>query len=164
MTQRTTRSTWPTVPLSALAAATALAVVVVLISAWSLGDAHAQGTAPVAVNATAAPASPVFGMMQGLFGLAVVIALILAAGWLMKKIGPRTRSNGAVQVVGGASVGPREKVVVVRFGGRTLLLGVAPGQVSLLQASDHHPDEASPAADPATPSFVDRLRAARNGA
>ena len=163
LAERSARGTWPTMPLSALAAATALAVIVVLISAWSLGDAQAQQTTPATATATTTSASPVFGIMQGLVGLAVVIALILAAGWLMKKIGPRTRSSGAVQVVGGASVGPREKVVVVRFGGQTLLLGVAPGQVSLLHASEHHPDEASPAADPATPRFVDRLRAAREG-
>jgi flagellar protein FliO/FliZ len=66
-----------------------------------------------------------------------------------------------VQVVGGASVGPRERVVVVRYAGETLLLGVAPGQVSLLRVQ---PDAGEPAVEtgPTAPSFVDRLRAARS--
>lgn len=123
-------------------------------------DAHAQ-TAP----ATGAAPSPVFGLMQGLVGLIIVIGLIFAAGWLMKKIGPRASAGGLVQVVGGTSVGPREKVVVVRFGGRTLLLGVAPGQVSLLDATDTvDAVDAGATSSAASPTFVDRLRAVRGGA
>lgn len=125
-------------------------------------NAHAQATPA----STAATPSPVFGLMQGLVGLVIVIGLIFAAGWLMKKIGPRASAGGLVQVVGGTSVGPREKVVVVRFGGRTLLLGVAPGQVSLLDATDASDlvDADAPSARTASPTFVDRLRTARGGA
>ena len=120
----------------------------------------------IAVDAAAqtqpAPPSPFAGMLQGLVGLAVVVALIFAAGWLLRKVGPRARSGGLVQVVGGASVGPREKVVVVKFGRQTLLLGVAAGQVSLLHAAG--PDEAidEPVSASDAPRFVDRLRAARS--
>ena len=126
-------------------------------------DAHAESASTVA----AAPApSPIFGLMQGLVGLVIVIGLIFAAGFLMKKIGPRTRAGGLVQVVGGTSIGPREKVVVVRFGGQTLLLGVAPGQVSLLHAADtiDAVDDVASSGSATTPRFVDRLRAARGGA
>ncbi len=127
----------------------------------STTGARAQG----ATTAAASTPSPVFGLMQGLVGLVIVIGLIFAAGWLMKKIGPRASAGGLVQVVGGTSVGPREKVVVVRFGGRTLLLGVAPGQVSLLDATDTiDVADTGAASSPASPTFVDRLRAARGGA
>jgi|GEM_PF-1142761 len=150
-----------TVPLSALAAATFLAVVVALLSALLMDDAQAQVAATA--TAPAAAGTPFLAMMQGLVGLVIVLGVIFAAGWLMKKIGPRTRAGGMVQVVGGASVGPREKVVVVRFGGQTMLLGVAPGQVSLL----HMTEAGEPVDDPSTvtaaPRFVDRLRAARSG-
>jgi flagellar protein FliO/FliZ len=80
----------------------------------------------------------------------------------MKKIGPRARSTGIVQVVGGASVGPREKVVVVRFGQQTLLLGVAPGQVSLLHTADASELADEAVGQPSAPRFIDRLRAARS--
>ncbi len=152
-----------TIPLSALAAATLVAVVIALISALLMDDAQAQVAATAAVPATTG-GSPFLAMMQGLVGLVIVIGVIFAAGWLMKKIGPRTRSSGVVQVVGGASVGPREKVVVVRFGGQTLLLGVAPGQVSLLHTVVAGEPIEDTTIDTATPRFVDRLRAARSKA
>ena len=120
-------------------------------------DVRAQAT-------TGAAPSPVFGLMQGLVGLVIVIGLIFAAGWLMRKFGPRTSAAGLVRVVGGTSVGPREKVVVVRFAGQTLLLGVAPGQVSLLAAADTVDGVDETAAAPGTPTFVERLRVARSGA
>jgi len=128
--------------------------------------APAQGRPAVPAGTTAAAAAPLASLMQGIFALLVVVALIFVASWLMRKVGPRARSGGVVQVLGGASVGPREKVVVVRFGTKTLLLGVAPGHVGLLHATDAL--DAPPIADdreagPA-PSFVERLRAARGRA
>ncbi len=101
--------------------------------------------------------------MQGLVGLVIVVGLIYAAAWLLKRVGPRTRSSGIVQVLGGASVGPREKVVVVRFGGETLLLGVASGHVSLLHTAVDSMTGPVDDATAATPRFIDRLRAARSG-
>jgi flagellar protein FliO/FliZ len=149
-----------TVPLAALAAATAIAVLVAVLSALMMDDASGQMAAP----ATGATGSTFLGMMQGLVGLVIVLGAIFAAGWLLKKLGPRARSSGIVQVVGGVSVGPREKVVVVRFGGQTLLLGVAPGQVSLLHSADSMLDDAATTTpDTQEPRFVDRLRAARSG-
>jgi flagellar protein FliO/FliZ len=103
-------------------------------------------------------------MLQGLFGLIVVVALIYGVAWFLKRVGPRTRAGGIVQVLGGASVGPREKVVVVRFGGETLLLGVAPGQVSLLHTAVDSGEVADGSTTNASPRFIDRLRAARSGA
>jgi flagellar protein FliO/FliZ len=125
---------------------------------WMSDAAFAQAVAQPAL----APVSPMASMLQGLVGLVIVIGVIFAAAWLLKRVGPRARSSGIVRVVGGASVGPREKVVVVRFGHQTLLLGVAQGHVSLLHAADTidaEPDDAT--ASPA-PRFIDRLRAARS--
>ena len=159
-----------TIPLSALAAATVVAIVVALLSALMMDDAQAQAvtsaTTPAMTPLATSPAgSPFLGMMQGLVGLVIVLGVIFAAGWMLKKIGPRARSSGVVQVVGGASVGPREKVVVVRFANQILLLGVASGQVSLLHTADAtdligDPAATTPAAT--APRFVDRLRAARS--
>jgi flagellar protein FliO/FliZ len=78
----------------------------------------------------------------------------------LKKVGPRATSTNAVRVLGGASVGPRERVVVVQFGDQTLLLGVASGRVNLLHAALPGEVVAQPASSD-TPRFIDRLRAAR---
>ena len=141
--------------------ARALAFLFASIAA-SIDTAFAQST--TSTTSTVAPASPMASMLQGLFGLVIVVAVIYGVSWAVRRMGPRARSSGIVQVIGGASVGPREKVVVVRFGHQTLLLGVAPGQVSLLQASDTTDVEPMPATDPAAPRFVDRLRAVRGNA
>jgi len=125
---------------------------------WMIDTAFAQTAAPAAV----APASPMASMLQGLVGLVIVIGVIFAAAWLVKRVGPRARSGGVVRIVGGASVGPREKVVVVRFGHQTLLLGVAQGHVSLLHATDTIDEQPDDANAPPAPRFIDRLRAARS--
>ncbi len=128
------------------------------IAATMADAAFAQAVQP----ATLAPASPMASMLQGMVGLVIVVALIFVAAWAVKKIGPRTRSGSVVQVVGGASVGPREKVVVVKFGHQTLLLGVAPGQVTLLHTAEPGELAEDATTTPALPRFIDRLRAARS--
>ena len=131
-----------------------------------VGAAFAQAVPATAIAvpvSTAAPTSPLAGMLQGLVGLVIVVGLIYAAAWLLKKVGPRNRSSGLVHVVGGASVGPRERVVVVRYGHETLLLGVAPGSVTLLHAAEtvEAGDAAPVDAGAVKPRFADRLRVAR---
>ncbi|RDH87197.1 MAG: flagellar biosynthetic protein FliO [endosymbiont of Escarpia spicata] len=75
-------------------------------------------------------------------GLLFVIFLIFAAGWLFKRFGQLQMSGkGMVTVLGGTSVGPRERVVVVKVDDIRLLLGVAPGRVQTLHVLDQNEDE-----------------------
>jgi flagellar protein FliO/FliZ len=71
-------------------------------------------------------------MLQFGFGLAVVLGLIVAAGWFMKRFSIGPSAAGTVKVVAGASVGQRERVVVVEIGDKWLVLGVAAGRVNAL--------------------------------
>ena len=87
------------------------------------------------VPAKAAEPSADFGssILQLGLGSALVLGLLFATLWLLKKIGtPRGASANLIRVIGAAAVGPRERVVVVSVGGKHLVLGVAPGRVSLL--------------------------------
>lgn len=71
--------------------------------------------------------------LQMVFGLLVVLALLLGALWLLKRISqPRGPVAGLMRVVAGVAVGPRERVVILELGNSWLVLGVAPGQVSTL--------------------------------
>ena len=72
------------------------------------------------------------GMLQFAFGLAMVLGLIVAAGWFMKRFSIGPSASGLVKVVAGAAVGQRERVVVVEVGDTWMVLGVAPGRVSPL--------------------------------
>lgn len=97
----------------------------------------ALGPVATAVQAAdALPPSPVTfsGLLQVLLGLALVVAAIVATGWLLRRIGPSQSAGGLLRVVGGVMVGPRERLVVVEVGEQWLVLGVAAGSVNLLQA------------------------------
>jgi flagellar protein FliO/FliZ len=72
-----------------------------------------------------------------LFAELLLIALIAACGWVVVYlVRRRTRAFSAVvgdvRVVGGAPLGPRERVVVLTAQGRLFLLGVTPQQVTML--------------------------------
>lgn len=81
------------------------------------------------------PASPVSlgGVLQVLFGLIVVLATVAGAAWILKRLAPgQVSAGGAIRLIGGIAVGPKERVVVVEVGDTWLVVGVAPGQVSAL--------------------------------
>jgi flagellar biosynthetic protein FliO len=71
-------------------------------------------------------------MLQFALGLGTVLALIVAAGWLMKKSAFGKSAPGIIKVVAGAAVGQRERVVVVEVDNVRMVLGVAPGRVTAL--------------------------------
>ena len=68
-----------------------------------------------------------------LLGLAVVLAMIVAGAWLMKRLAAqRSGSAGAIRVIAGTAVGPRERVVLLEIADTWLVVGVAPGRVNAL--------------------------------
>ncbi len=87
---------------------------------------------------TAAPAS---SLLQLVFGFLLILVLLFATLWVLKKLSvTRGVGGGLIRVVSAAAVGPRERVVVVDVGGERLVLGVAPGQVSLLSGQPLPPE------------------------
>lgn len=88
-----------------------------------------------AAEAPAPIASPVSfgGMLQVLFGLGLVLAAVAATAWLLRRFSPgQIGAGGAVKVIGGVALGPKERLVLVEIGETWLVLGVAPGQVNAL--------------------------------
>ena len=81
---------------------------------------------------SAAPAIGAGSFLQFALGLGLVLGLIVAAGWFMKRFSLGPSASGLVKVVAGASVGQRERVVVVEVGDTWMVLGVAPGRVNAL--------------------------------
>lgn len=72
-------------------------------------------------------------MLNMVLGLVVVLALILGLAWVMKKYGRLPMGNQVeMKILGGVSLGTRERAVLVQVEGRRLLLGVAPGRVATL--------------------------------
>ncbi len=93
------------------------------------------------------------GVSQVVIGLATVLAVIGAIAWLLRRFsGLRGNRSGLIQIVGGAAVGQRERIVLVEVGGIWLLVGVAPGQVRTLHTMPK--SEAAAAPDAPAPEYA----------
>jgi flagellar protein FliO/FliZ len=98
-------------------------------------------------------------LLQFGLGLAIVLGLILGAGWFMKRFSFGPTGAGLIKVIAGAPVGQRERVVVVEIGDTWMVLGVAPGRVNTLHTlprADHSASHTT-AAD-APPGFAAWLK------
>jgi flagellar protein FliO/FliZ len=87
-----------------------------------------------AADGTPAPAVSAAGsLLQVFVGLVAVLLLIAATAWVAKRFGVSPGgASSLLQVVSSASVGTRERVVVVEVGETWLVVGVAPGSVNAL--------------------------------
>ena len=66
-------------------------------------------------------------------GLVLVLALIFALAWLFRRYGnvaSLNRSN--IQILGGVSLGSRERAVLLEVEGEQILVGVTPNQITRL--------------------------------
>jgi flagellar protein FliO/FliZ len=111
-------------------------------------------TAKPSTTAHTAPA-PAFGQPPStagtvgstVFALLLIVGLILALGWLAKRMpGARTGSaKGVLRVVASVPLGQRERAVVVDVAGTQLLLGVGPGGTRTLHIlAAPLPEDAAP--------------------
>ena len=108
----------------------------------------------------ASPLGPA-AVAQVLGALAVVLALLGGAAWLLRRLGAGgMRRGGAVRILGGAALGARERLVLVEVGETQLLLGVAPGRVQTLHVLERPVRETEGRAAPADSGFARRLAAA----
>lgn len=97
--------------------------------------------------------------IQMFFGLFVVVALIFAMAWFMRRMGNlNSTTAGNLKVLGGISVGQRERVVLVQAGETQILIGVAPGEVRTLHVMDEPVVKADALKAPS--GFAEKLHAA----
>ncbi len=93
-----------------------------LLGLLAYGSSHA---------ADAVAMSPTMSLLKMLMGLLVVLAIMALVAWLIKRWVPGVAQQQAVaRIVGGVSLGTREKLVVVEVANRWIVLGVAPGSVT----------------------------------
>jgi flagellar protein FliO/FliZ len=116
------------------------------------GAVSAAATAPT--DATL----PATGLLQVLLALGVVLAAIAAFAWFLRRMTPGAiGSRGWLRIVGGAMVGPKERVVLVEIGETWLLLGVAASNVSLLYTLPKPAQSVAPEGETAAPGFSGAL-------
>ena len=103
-----------------------------------------------------APGVDAGNLLQTLLGLGLVLALIAAMAWLMKR-SQQWHGLGQQQfkVIAALPLGPREKAVLLKVGDQQLLLGVTPQNVNLLTTLEQPLDLN---AGQQTPQFAEKLK------
>ena len=83
-------------------------------------------------------------MTQLVIGLFIVLLCILALAWLARRFNRlQSTPDGSLRLLGGLSMGARERVVLVQVGSQQLLLGVAPGRINTLHVLNETLDSSS---------------------
>ncbi|MDH5229313.1 MAG: flagellar biosynthetic protein FliO [Gammaproteobacteria bacterium] len=74
-----------------------------------------------------------FSVFKLVFALLLVVGAIFATAWFYKRFGQvASLPNNAIRIVGGVSLGQRERIVVLQVGEEQLLLGVTPSRIDTL--------------------------------
>ncbi|TWI64588.1 flagellar protein FliO/FliZ [Pseudoduganella lurida] len=95
----------------------------------ALAGARTAAPAPALSTAPSAAGS----LLQTVFALAVVLAIVVGLAWLLKRFGPRhVAGGGTVKLVGALSVGTRERILVVEVGDQWIVVGASPGRMNAL--------------------------------
>lgn len=105
----------------------------------------------------AAPDLGTGAMLETLGGLLVIVGVIFGLSWLYRRFGRLSPAGkGVVNILGGISLGPRERAVLLQVDGVRLLVGVAPGRVQTLHVLNEQQAEQGD-------GFGDQLDAALEG-
>ncbi|WP_229219036.1 flagellar biosynthetic protein FliO, partial [Rugamonas brunnea] len=100
------------------------------------------GLPAMALPAPAPAPSTTGGLLQSIFALLFVLALLVGAAWLLKRFGPKTFTGGAhVRLVGALSVGARERILVVEVGEQWIVVGASPGRMNALATMARQPHD-----------------------
>lgn len=76
-----------------------------------------------------------FDYLGILLPLIIILGLILLLSWLLKRFyKPITEKNALLKIQASISVGPHERVVLIKVAEQWLVLGVTPNQVNTLLA------------------------------
>jgi len=99
-------------------------------------------------------------LFQLVIGLIVVILCIVALAWFAKRVNRLQASSGGVlKILGGMSMGTREKVVLLQVGSDQLLIGVSPGRINTLHVLETPLDDTELSAPTTGTNFSEKLSA-----
>jgi flagellar protein FliO/FliZ len=81
-------------------------------------------------------ANPNLDAMSMIISLLMVLALIIASAWILKKFNFANKSVSGMQIISSLPLGHKEKLVVVQVAQEQLLLGVSGQQINLIKVLD----------------------------
>ncbi|NHZ37578.1 flagellar biosynthetic protein FliO [Massilia rubra] len=153
-----------------VASAPAAAVSAAAEAPASVAVVAAPAPAPVATLPSAAvPATPgpmagpsAGNLLQTIFALTLVLALLGAMVWFMKRFGPQAAAGAAqMRTIGALSLGGRERVIVIEVGDQWIVVGASPGRINALATMPKQESAGGPAVlanGPASGTFAEWLK------
>jgi flagellar protein FliO/FliZ len=101
------------------------------------GLVHAADSAAfAAIGAQSAPTA-MAGTLRVTLAMILVLGALLLAAWFARRVrGVGAAGASGIEVLAQLSLGTRERAVLIRVGGRQILVGVAPGSVRTLHVVD----------------------------
>lgn len=103
-------------------------------------------------------------LMQLVIGLIIVVMCIVVLGWFAKRMNRfQSSTDGTLKIIGGISMGARERIVLLRAGDKQILIGVAPGRVNTLHVFDDAIEMDVEPYRTETTSFAERLATMLSG-
>ena len=99
--------------------------------------------------------------MNLVLGLVAIIGFIFLVAWILRRVnGAPSSSVGAMKIVGGLSLGNRDRVVLLQVGEQQILLGASPGNINLIHAFEEPPIQTESASQGS--DFYQKLQASLN--
>jgi flagellar protein FliO/FliZ len=132
-----------------------------LLLAWFPGcfaNGVAEASKPVARVAVSA------NVLNWSLGLLIVLGVFFLCVWGLRKLNGLSVTNAEqMRIVGGLSLGMREKIILIQVGKKQLIVGVTPGRIHTLHVLED--DECLVKQPPVEPGslFAQRLMQAMKG-
>ncbi|EZP37780.1 flagellar biosynthetic protein FliO [Janthinobacterium aestuarii] len=118
---------------AALASETPPAAATAPAASPAASPAAALPAMPPGAPATMAPASSAGSLLQTIFALMFVLALLIGLAWFMKRYGPKVMGgNNKMRVVSSLNLGGRERIVLVEVADQWIVVGASPGRINAL--------------------------------
>ena len=95
--------------------------------------ASALPAMPPGAPMTMAPTASTGSLLQTIFALMFVLALLIGLAWAMKRYGPKALGgNSKMRVVSSLNLGGRERIVLIEVADQWIVVGASPGRINAL--------------------------------
>ncbi len=129
---------------------------------WWLPVCLAEGGADMSKPVARAAASG--NILNWSLGLLIVLSVFFLCVWVVRKLGSLTvNGTESMRIVGGLSLGMREKIILVQVGKKQLVLGVTPGRIETLHVLENEDCLVKTQAIDAGGGFAQKLMQAMKG-
>ena len=115
------------------------------------------GTSVFAANATGVMTSGF--LLEGLVGLLIVLGVMIAVFWGIKRFQSSRMMPGVkMKIVGGMTIGSKERIMIVEIAEQWLVIGVTPMQINILTTMPRQGDFNQSVHEGDPKSFADYLK------